>query len=336
MSIQIQTNASLQSYNSMAVPAKADALVCVSSLDQLHQSLNYANSNALKVLVLGEGSNTVFEDDYAGLVILNRIKGIEVISENKDSVTVRVSAGENWHEFVEYSINNDWYGAENLAFIPGLVGAAPMQNIGAYGVEVKDIIESVDFLHIASGKKETLSNQQCEFAYRESCFKNKLIDKVIITSVTFCLSKEPRVDVRYPALIDFLPDNPTPKDVFHAVIKIRSSKLPLPAKIPNTGSFFKNPIISQQQHARLKSSYPDLISYKAGKEFKLAAGWVIEKAGWKQRQYNGVTVHDKQALVLINPSKRPGRDVLEFARQIQVDIKSKFDVTLEVEPRIYT
>jgi len=336
MTIKVQYDASLQPHNSMAVPAKAHALVSISSVCELKQALGYAADNELPVLVLGEGSNTIFESDYGGLVILNRIKGIEVISEDQSSAVIRVAAGENWHKFVEYSISNGWYGLENLALIPGLVGAAPIQNIGAYGVEVKDTLMSVDYIDIASLEGSTRLNEQCDFAYRESCFKNELAGKVIIVSVTFRLLKEPNVDIHYPALLDCLPDNPAPIDVFNTVIRVRQSKLPLPADIPNTGSFFKNPVVSDELHTTLKLDYPELVSYQVSDGFKLAAGWLIEKAGWKKQQYSGVRVHDKQALVLINPCKRPGSDVLEFARKIQNDIENRFGVTLEVEPRVYS
>ena len=335
MSIDPQFSTSLQPYNSMAVSVNAHALTRVESVSELQCALAYANENTLPVLVLGEGSNTILQKDYAGLVILNRIKGIELISQDNESVTVSVGAGENWHDFVEFSVNKGWFGLENLALIPGLVGASPIQNIGAYGVEVKDTLESVDFIRIADYQQRRLSNEECDFAYRESCFKQKLADKVVITSVVFRLSKIANVDIRYPALSDQLPSNPTPRDVFNAVVNVRKAKLPLPKDIPNTGSFFKNPVVSDEQHKKLKNKYPDLISYEVGDEFKLAAGWMIERAGWKKRDLNGVTVHAKQALVVINPERRSGQCIIDFAEQIKDDIKNKFDVALEIEPRIY-
>jgi len=289
----------------------------------------------LPVLVLGEGSNTIFVQDYAGLVVLNQLKGIEVVSETADSVTVKVAAGEHWHSFVQHAVASGWYGLENLALIPGLVGAAPIQNIGAYGVEVKDTLSCVDYIDINSRERLSINNTDCAFAYRESCFKQDLAGKVVITHVTFTLSKHACVDVTYPALNKFLGSQPTPQDVFEAVVKVRSEKLPLPEHIPNTGSFFKNPVVSKQIWQEIKKQNPDLVSFPVDGQFKLAAGWLIEQAGFKGRDHNGVTVYGKQALVLVNPLKRSGKDVLDFAEQIQQEIQNRFGVLLEIEPRIY-
>jgi len=200
MALKIKENASLQPFNSMAIPVNAKALTTASSLQKLYQALDFARQKQLSILVLGEGSNTVFENDYQGLVVLNRLKGIDLIHQDSSSVTVKVAAGESWHELVAYSIEQGWYGLENLALIPGLVGAAPMQNIGAYGVEVKDTIVHVEYLEISTQEQKSLTNEECCFSYRESVFKNELFGKVIITSVTFCLSRKPVFNLSYPAL----------------------------------------------------------------------------------------------------------------------------------------
>jgi len=322
MALEVKKNASLQPFNSMAIPVNALALTTCFSLHELHQALDFARQEQLSVLVLGEGSNTIFENDYQGLVILNRLKGIDIVSQDSSSVTVKVSAGENWHEFVAYSVEKEWYGLENLALIPGLVGAAPMQNIGAYGVEVKDAIVDVDYISIDTRERKTLTNKECHFSYRESIFKNELAGKAIITSVTFCLSKKAILNLSYPALAACFDERarPYPQQIFDAICSIRSSKLPLPMQIPNTGSFFKNPIVNEQLHKELKLNYPDLVSYKSGVDYKLAAGWMIEKAGWKKKCLGGVCVHESQALVIINPEK---------------NIIAKFGVILDIEPRIY-
>jgi len=335
MTINIEHNASLQPYNSMAVPAQAQALVRVSTLDELKQALCFAHQQVLDVLILGEGSNTIFKDNYPGLVILNRIKGIELIKDDSDSVTVRASAGENWHDFVTFTVEQGWYGLENLALIPGLVGAAPMQNIGAYGIEVKDRLLSVDYLDLETEQVVTLQNRECQFAYRESCFKHALAGKSVILSVTFVLSKKTEVELSYPALAQCFKDTPSPEQVFQAVIDLRQSKLPMPVDIPNTGSFFKNPIVDQAHHDQLKKQYQNLISFETEHGIKLAAGWMIDQAGWKQRNFQGVKVHERQALVIVNPLKRSGKTVLIFAEQIQKDIKKRFNVSLEIEPRTY-
>ena len=335
MDLKIKENVSLQSFNSMAVPANALALTTVSSLEELRQALNFAHQKKLSVLVLGEGSNTIFANDYNGLVILNRLKGIDLIQQDSDSVTVKVAAGENWHAWVAYSMQRKWYGLENLALIPGLVGAAPMQNIGAYGVEVKDTIVNVEYLEIDTGEKNNLTNKECRFLYRESIFKNELAGKVIITSVTFRLIKKAAVNISYPALASCFDKLPSPTQVFDIVCTIRESKLPLPSKIPNAGSFFKNPTVSDQQHDQLRLKYPSLVSYKTVQGYKLAAGWMIESAGWKEKCLDEVCVHEQQALVIVNPERKAGAAILNFAIKIQQDIAEKFGVTLEIEPRIY-
>ena len=335
MALEIKENVSLQPFNSMAVSANAVALATAKSLDDVYQALEYARQKQLSILVLGEGSNTIFANDYQGLVILNRLKGIELIEQDDRSVTVKVAAGENWHEWVAYSIEMGWYGLENLALIPGLVGAAPMQNIGAYGVEVKDTIVNVEYLEVNTGEKKNLTNDDCHFLYRESVFKNELAGKVIITSVTFTLFKNEAVNISYPALASCFDQLPSPQQVFEAVCAIRKSKLPLPSRIPNTGSFFKNPTVNDLQHDKLKLKYPNLVSYKSVGGYKLAAGWMIESAGWKKKCLNKVSVHEQQALVIINPEKQSGAAVLNFAIKIQQDIVEKFGVTLEIEPRIY-
>lgn len=335
MALDIKENVSLQPFNSMAVSANASTLTTVTTLSELHQALNFADDKKISTLVLGGGSNTIFENDYEGLVILNRLKGIELTHQDSDSVTVNVAAGENWHELVAYSIENGWYGLENLALIPGLVGAAPMQNIGAYGVEVKDVIVNVEYLDIDTREQKKLTNDECCFAYRESVFKSGLAGKVIITSVTFRLLKMATVNISYPSLAACFEEAPSPQQIFDAVCTIRQSKLPLPSQIPNTGSFFKNPTVEQQQHSDLKLKYPNLVSYKVGNDYKLAAGWMIEKAGWKQKSLNNVRVHDDQALVIVNPEKQSGVVVIDFANKIQQDIFIKFGVALEIEPRIY-
>lgn len=335
MGLQIKERVSLQPFNSMAVSATASFLVSVSSLPELYEALDYAQAKQLSVLVLGEGSNTIFENDYDGLVILNCLNGIELVSQNADSVIVAVAAGENWHQFVQHSVQQGWFGLENLALIPGLVGAAPMQNIGAYGVEVKDTIVSVSYVDVNTQQEKSITNSECCFAYRESVFKNKLAGKVVITSVSFELSKHAKVNVSYPALAKQFEKKPTPRQLFEAVCKVRSSKLPLPKDIPNTGSFFKNPVVDAAKNLALQDQYPDLVSYKTEHGFKLAAGWMIEKAGWKQKSLNGVSVHSLQALVIINPEKKSGTDVISFARAIQKNITDEFGVLLEIEPRIY-
>jgi UDP-N-acetylmuramate dehydrogenase len=253
---------------------------------------------------------------------------------------LKVAAGENWHELVEYSLDNGFYGLENLSLIPGSVGAAPIQNIGAYGVELKDVFAELSALNIQSGLMVTFTNESCQFGYRDSIFKQSLKDQYIITSVTFKLRKVPELNLEYPALRAALIDIPegeiTVEQVSAAVIAIRQSKLPDPVQIPNVGSFFKNPIIPVSQFEHLKSSYPTIVSYPIdAQRVKLAAGWLIDQAGWRGREVNGVKVHRDQALVLTNPGKLEGKLILQLADSVVASVQEKFGVVLEMEPRVY-
>lgn len=332
----IQIGVSLQPYNTMAVPAVAAYLSRCTSLDQLLSSLDFAREMSLPTLILGEGSNTLFAKDFDGLVILNRLTGIELICEDANSVTIKVAAGENWHEFVRYSLERGWFGLQNLALIPGLVGAAPIQNIGAYGVEVKDSIDAVETLEIASNEIKILSNADCQFSYRDSIFKQALVGKRVITSVTFRLFKSATLKLSYPALANYFENKPSPMDIFNAVSLIRAAKLPMPDEIPNAGSFFKNPLVVEEKYTQLQIDFPSMVAYplEAGGA-KLAAGWLIEQQGWKEKSVDAVYVHRDQALVIVNPNLQRGDSVLKLASAIQANIQSVYGVFLEIEPRIY-
>ena len=336
MSLKIITNASLQVHNTMAVPASASKLAIVADLQDLQSALSYARQKKLTVLILGEGSNTVFTGNYEGMVIVNRLRGIEIIADRPESARIKVASGEKWHNFVEHSLRMGWYGLENLALIPGLVGAAPIQNIGAYGAEIKDSLVSLDLLDISSGKMISMDRDECCFAYRDSIFKNKLAGHSVITAVTFELSKNENVNISYPALAIYFDQQPRPtsQQVFAAVCQIRKRKLPLPDEIPNSGSFFKNPLVDIRQFQRLKAEYPSLVGFAVGEKFKLAAAWMIEQAGWKDKTIEQVRVHRSHALVITNPNRACGASVLKFARAVQADISDKFGVDLEIEPKL--
>lgn len=333
--LNIDQNVDLQSLNTLAIPAKAAYCASCQSVDDLQQCVEFANKRELAILVLGEGSNTVFTKDYPGLVILNRLCGITVESQDERQIEIRVSAGEGWHHLVEYCIVHGWFGLENLALIPGLVGASPIQNIGAYGVEVGDLITSVDVLELESGEIRTLTNKECEFGYRDSVFKHELADKMIITAVSLRLSKVPNCNLSYPALSSELGSDASPKQVFEKVCQLRAAKLPNPEAIPNAGSFFKNPVVSCMEYNSLLMDHHDLIGFKHGAGYKLAAAWLIERRGWKDKSIDGVKVHQQQALVMTNPERREGSRVLRLAHAIQEDIKKGFGVSLEIEPRLY-
>ena len=319
----------------MATPAIAAKLVEVCSLEELKSALRFVQQAGMSALPLGEGSNTVFQRDYNGLVVLVRIGGINLVQENEQSATIQVGAGVNWHKLVAHCLQQGWYGLENLALIPGLAGAAPIQNIGAYGVEIASFISRVEVLNIATLEVSTLANQECVFGYRDSIFKHALKDQVVITQVELCLNKEAQPNIAYPALKNYFGSRqPMPEQVFNAVCEIRNAKLPLPSDIPNCGSFFKNPVVSETEFVSLKQRFPHIVGFRFGDQVKLAAAWLIEQAGWKDQSYKDVCVHKEQALVITNARHRRGETVVHFAQMIQQDISDKFGVELEIEPQI--
>ena len=336
MSFIVSTSVDLQPYNAMAVPAKAAYLSPVECEADIVAARKFIESKKIPLMVLGEGSNTLFTQDYKGLIIHNKIKGVELIEELPDSYVVKVGAGENWHDFVSLCMNNNWFGLENLALIPGQVGAAPIQNIGAYGIEVRELIVAVDYYDLQKQGAQRLFNRDCQFSYRDSIFKAELANRAVITAVIFRLRKTSKPQLSYPALEEYFSRRPapSPQQVFTAVCHIRNSKLPLPKKIPNLGSFFKNPVIDSAKYAKLVKKHPSLVSYEVPEGRKIAAGWLIEEAGWKQKIIGDVAVHHQQALVIINPLGATGKAVLEFAKAVQADIKRKFGVLLEIEPQL--
>lgn len=325
----------LAPFTTLAAPAKARDLIQVKSIEQLRTAIIDAQSLGQSFLVLGEGSNTVFVGDYDGVVIINKIKGLQVLNpQSSTTVSLKVSAGENWHRFVTHCVDRGLFGIENLALIPGSVGAAPIQNIGAYGVEVKDVISGVEVFDTSTHEVQLLSNIDCKFAYRESRFKQDWAGKKIVLAVVFDLSSQGSLNLEYPALRHHFDCQPSLKEVYDAVVSIRSEKLPNPKDIPNAGSFFKNPMVDAQQYQKLKEEHPNLVAYKLPHGYKLAAAWLIENAGWKRKEIAGISVHQDQALVLINPNHRSGVAIEEFACAVQKDIIERYNVYLEVEPRL--
>lgn len=330
----------LQPLNTLAVPSYASSYVRVEDTATLKKALAIAQKQDLPLLVLGGGSNVVLPEQFAGLVVQVAIKGIEVAAEDDEHVWVRAGAGEVWQDLVEYSLQRDLHGLENLSLIPGTVGAAPIQNIGAYGVELDTVFERLTAVDRRSLDECAFEKADCEFRYRDSVFKNRLRDAVVITSVTLRLQKRAPLNIAYAPLQLALADVPaeqiTARKVSDAVIAIRRSKLPDPAQIPNAGSFFKNPVVSQQQCDALRERYPEIVSYPLSDgDVKLAAGWLLEKAGWRGHQLDGVGMHAQQSLVLVNPGRRQGGVILEYARRVQQDILERFGVTLEREPVAY-
>jgi len=335
----LRTNTSLKPYNTFDIEVFAEYYAEFDSVTSLTQLLHKRKDRPL--FILGGGSNILFTQNYNGLVLKNEILGLKTIEENSNSVVIEAGAGMNWHSFVLSCIEKNFGGLENLSLIPGNVGASPMQNIGAYGVEIKDVFEYLDAVHIATGKVQRFYKADCAFGYRESIFKRTLKDKYIICHVAFRLSKiKHDLNTSYGAIESELEKmkitNPNIRDVSNAVIAIRQSKLPDPNKIGNAGSFFKNPVVPKNNLTNLLEKYPNIPHYPAPNDkVKLAAGWLIEQAGWKGKTYDGrYGVHAKQALVLVNYKNTTGQEILNLSNEIIADVKFKFDVTLEREVNI--
>ncbi len=334
----ISKNVSLKSLNTFGIDAKAESFCDISSISTLKEVLKEKHSNPL--FILGGGSNMLLTQDIEALVLHINLKGIEVISETENTVVIKSMAGENWHEFVLWCLDRNYGGVENMSLIPGNIGTAPIQNIGAYGIELKDVFMSCEALNIANQTTKTFTKSDCNFGYRDSIFKQDLKGKYIITSINLELTKvNHKLRVDYGAIKTELEaseiDNPTIQDVSKAVIAIRQSKLPDPKDIGNSGSFFKNPIISAEQFHELQENFPEAPSYKiSNTEIKVPAGWLIEKAGFKGKRFNDYGVHNKQALVLVNYGNAKGSDIYKLALLIQKTIKRIFNINIETEVNI--
>lgn len=336
--MHIEQNISLKSYNTFGIDVNAKFFISVSSIEGLKHVLELKEHQ--NKLILGGGSNMLLTQDFDGLVIHIDFKGIEVVSEDDNFVTVRAQAGENWHEFVLWCLEHDFGGIENLSLIPGNVGTAPIQNIGAYGVELKDFFVSCETVSLEDLSLKTFNKTECDFGYRNSVFKNAAKGKYIITSVTFELSKKNHtLHTNYGAITSELENrdinHPTIQDVSKAVIAIRESKLPNPKEIGNSGSFFKNPVIPTALFNELQKNFSDIPSYPISEsEIKVPAGWLIEKAGFKGKRFGDYGVHKNQALVLVNYGSAKGEDILKLARLIQKTVKRLFKISIEAEVNI--
>ncbi|MFT5581933.1 MAG: UDP-N-acetylmuramate dehydrogenase [Psychromonas sp.] len=337
----LQENVSLKSFNTFGIDVKARYFKSFSSLEELEGIMRSIATRKEEIMILGGGSNVLFTKDFEGIILKNEIKGIEIISEDNKEVIIEVGAGEVWHEFVMNCITNNWAGIENLSLIPGNVGASPMQNIGAYGVEIKEVFESLKALHVPTLETHEFNKEKCEFGYRESVFKRKLKGQYIITHVRFKLKKKAKVNSSYGAIQFELEkkeiNSPTIRDISNAVIAIRQSKLPDPKKIGNAGSFFKNPVISKSQVQKLKKTYPNMPSYPDRvdpSKIKLAAGWLIEQAGLKGLTIKDHGVHKNQALVLVNYGNATGNEIYDLSTKVIAEVNAKFGIELEREVNI--
>lgn len=334
----LRRNASLRELNTFGLDCTAEALVELSNAAQL-PVIAADTSLPRPFHVLGGGSNVLLTAPLRGTVLLNRIRGIEKISEDAESLSLRVGAGESWHELVQYAIGNALGGIENLALIPGTVGAAPIQNIGAYGVEVKDAISEVQAWHWERGEMISLRGDECRFGYRDSIFKQELKGKVVVTHVCFRLSKHPKLHTEYGAIRDELAimgAEPSVQSIAQAVINIRRSKLPDPAQIGNAGSFFKNPTVSESDFEMLRTRFPLMPFYSLPDgNVKLPAGWLIEHCGWKGFREGDTGIHAKQALVLVNYGSATGEKVWALSERIIESVRAEFGISLEREVQVW-
>lgn len=323
--------------NTFGIPATADRYLEIREETELQALLAGGTLRKAPLLVLGGGSNMVFAHHFSGTILHLENKGIRLLDDLPDDgdLFVEAAAGEVWDEFVLHCIAHQWHGLENLTAIPGTVGASPVQNVGAYGVEAKDVIYSVRAFEVATGKERVFRNEECHFAYRDSIFKGELKDQYIVWSVTFRLHRTFQPDVRYKALADSLAaagiTQPTATQLSEAIAQLRWSKLPRPEETGSAGSFFKNPVVGEAQYRELIAQYPDMVAYSVGDGYKLAAGWLIEHAGWKGRALGRCGVYERQALVLVNLGGCTGQEVIALAEAVTADVQKLFGVILQKE-----
>ncbi|MCS3466972.1 UDP-N-acetylmuramate dehydrogenase [Pseudomonas sp. JUb42] len=339
MTLQIQNNVSLKPFNTFGVDVRAQQYAEACNDDEVREALAYAAAQDLPLLVIGGGSNLLLTADVQALVLRMASRGIRILREDCSHGLVEAEAGEPWHPFVLWCLEMGLAGLENLSLIPGTVGAAPIQNVGAYGVEIKDVFHSLTAIDRQTGELREFVRDECEFAYRDSLFKRET-GRWLILRVRFLLPRVAELHLEYGPVRERLQqmgiERATPMHVSRAICAIRSEKLPDPAVLGNAGSFFKNPVIAQAQAAELKNRYPGLVGYpQADGQVKLAAGWLIEQAGWKGFRDGDAGVHVLQALVLVNHGQATGTQLLSLARRIQSDIAERFGVTLEMEPNLY-
>src|SRR3989339_1211785 len=336
--MKILKNHNLTRLNTFGVSIQSKFFVQLDSelnLEELFKSSLFRNNEKL---FLGGGSNILFTKDFKGIVILNKLKGIEILEDNLGYVLVRCMSGEMWHDLVIFTVDRGYWGIENLSLIPGTVGAAPMQNIGAYGAELRNVLESVETFDVKTGEKRIFNKEECEFGYRDSIFKNKLKNRYFISAVVLKLSKFEKKNLTYKILADYLNKNKVEvknsSDISKAVAEIRCSKLPDPKLIGNAGSFFKNVFVGENKFNELMKIFPDMPHFEEDNMIKVPAGWLIEQCGWKGKRVGNVGVHERQALVLVNYGEATGRGIIELANKIIALVKEKFGLELTPEVNI--
>lgn len=337
--MKIQKNIKLDNYSTFKIGGAAQYFVVVKSEEDLLEAISWANNNKEKIFVLGGGSNSLFSDDgFSGLVIKNEIKGIELISESGKDIIVRSYGGEFWSKLVYYTIEKSWYGLENTFYIPGTVGAAPVQNIGAYGAELKDYFYRLEAIDLESGEKKIFNLTDCDFAYRNSIFKQALKNKYFILWVELSLSNNQKLNLNYPDIQKVLSERsisqPSSRELIEIIREIRDSKLPNPAILANAGSFFKNPIINLEHFEKLKEKFPEIKSFPDEAGIKIPAGWLIEQCGFKGQKFGPVGVYEKQALIIVNYGGAKQKDILDLVRKIKNGVRDNFSIDLEEEVNI--
>jgi UDP-N-acetylmuramate dehydrogenase len=338
--IQIEENINLKPFNTFGIAVNARYFSKVSTAEELLELTQTPEFKNEKHLILGGGSNILFKSDFDGLIIKTELKGIEVIDESDEVVIIKVQSGELWHDLVLHCVNRQWGGIENLSLIPGTAGASPIQNIGAYGVELKDVLKEVEGIDLTTGEKLTFTNSECAFGYRDSIFKHQLKEKIFISSITLSLTKKNHLfNTSYGAIADTLKamnvHEVSIQSISDAVIQIRKNKLPDPSQLGNAGSFFKNPVISFTHYQSLQKTFSTIPGYHSvNQEVKVPAGWLIEQCGWKGKRINHVGVHAHQALVIVNYDNATGEEIFDLAQQIISSVKQKFYITLTPEVNI--
>jgi len=329
-------NYSLKNYNSFRVNHKANFFLKIENNKSLINFLSDKKFENEKKLIIGGGSNILFTKNYEGVILYSCIKGIHILEENDNHIKVKVGSGENWDDFVKFCVSKNWYGIENLSLIPGSVGAVPIQNIGAYGVEVKDYIYDVNGIDLKNNTKKTYSNKSCDFEYRDSIFKRELKNNFFVTEVTFILNKNKKFTLDYSELKNINSQSLTIQNVRDKIIEIRNSKLPDPKLLANAGSFFKNPVINIKIAKKIKEKYNDFKYFQINESIvKISAAWLIEKSGWKGHKEKNIGVYNKHALVLVNYSSENGKDIKILSKKIKESVLEKFNVTLEKEVNVF-
>lgn len=335
--MKIQENISLKEYNTFGIDKKARFFVQAKEVQDIRDAIDWSRKHNLSLFILGGGSNVLLTHDLQGLILKIDIQGISVIRESAENVWLKAGAGVIWQKLVDYAINKGWSGIENLSWIPGTVGASPMQNIGAYGAEISEVFDHLEAINKETLQTEIFNNEACCFGYRESVFKNKLKDKYIISHVILRLNKHPHFNTSYGDIENTLAElglQPNIKTISEAVIYIRKKKLPDPTTIGNAGSFFKNPYVPATTYKRLKENFPKIPGYVTDHGIKIPAAWLIDQAGWKGKRFGNVGVHHNQPLVLVNYGGAEGEDILELSRKIQEDIFKKFGISLQREVNV--